>query len=568
MTFELPLIIIFLHVKNFSLILIFFTAFAFSNVRSQSLQDSLSSIQFFIEGKTEELKGDVFGALEGYKTALKYYKSPGIYFAISKIYSEQGKLQDALSEINNALKLSPFDIDYLEHKARIYYTMDNLQKASEIYENILQIDSNYTYGLYNLARVYEELKRPSKAIVIYEKLTDKAGFDIEILKRMYDIYIGYKDYEKSLEVIQYALKIDPYNSSFLQQLGALYVKLNRDEEARKVFEDFYVLNPDNKNIQSELAKIYFKGNETEKGFHNFAKLAGKDSLGYEEKVQIGELYFNIISQDKDAINIAKNIFLYLNENYNYEWKPYYYLGELDISNQNTQEGEKKLRQAIILADTNKEAFLQIGFTFFRIGKNDEAYNMLSKGILFYPDDFRMNYFYGLTLQRKGEETEAIKYFEKALTISPDEISIMSTLALAYNGLKRYEESDAMYERALKIDPYNILVLNNYAYNLSERGINLERALEMSKFTVDKEPNSASYLDTFGWINYKLGRYEEAKIYIEKAVGISGSSAVLYEHLGDVNAAMKDYINAKKNWEKSAELNPNNQKVKEKLKFFE
>jgi tetratricopeptide (TPR) repeat protein len=555
-------------VKKLSIILTFFFAFGFTQVYPQGSRDSLNSIQFFIDGKTEEIKGNVNAAMENYKTALKFYKSPGIYFAISHLYSEQGKMQDALFEINNALKLSPDDIDYLEHKARIYYTMDNLPKAAEIYENILQIDSNFTYGLYNLARVYEELKQPSKAILVYEKLTDVAGFDLDILKRMYDIYYGYKDYEKCLEVIRYALKVDPYSSLFLQQLGALYVVLNRDGEARKVFEELYFLNPDNKNIQSELVKLYFKGNETERGFESFAKLLGRDTLNYGEKVQLGELYFNTISQDNTATGVAKNIFLNLNENYSGEWLPYYYLAELDISSQNTQSGVTKLQKALDLADTTKEAMLQIGFTFFRIGMNDKANDILSKGILLYPEDFRMNYFYGLTLQRKGEVSEAVKYFNKSLSISPDEISVMSTLALALNGLKRYDEADDIYERALKLDPYNILILNNYAYNLSERGVKLERALEMSKFTIQKEPNSSSYLDTYGWINYKLHRYDEAKIYLEKAVGINGSSAVLLEHLGDIYEALKDYVNAKKYWGKSLELNPDNQRLKEKIIFYQ
>jgi tetratricopeptide (TPR) repeat protein len=568
LTLELVHLIIFLHVKNFSLILTVFIVLTFTGVRSQTQQDSINAIQFFVDGKTEELKGNPFAALENYKTALKLYKSPGIYYAISNIYSLQGKMQEALLEINNALKLSPNDIDYLEHKARIYYTMENLNKAAEIYENILVIDSNFNPGFYSLARVYEELKQPSKAIVIYEKLIDHMGFDMEILRRMYDIYSGFKEYDKCLEVVQYALKLDPYNSTFLQQLGVLYVQLNRDSEAKDVFEKFYLLNPENKNIQSELVKLYFKGNETERGFQNFAKLLGKDTLKFEEKVQIGELYFNLISQDASAPEITKNIFKNLNNDYPNEWIPYYYLGEMDISGQNIPAGVNKLQMALDLADTIKDAYLQIGYTFFRIGKNDESYDILSKGLSLYPDDFRMNYFYGLTLQRKGRESDAVEYFIKALTISPDELSVMTTLALSYNGLKRYEEADAIYERALKLDPYNILVLNNYAYNLAERGVNLERALEMSKFTIDKEPNSASYLDTYGWICYKMGKYGEAKKYIEKAVTISGSSAVLMEHLGDVYDALKDYKNAKKYWEKSLELNPNNQNVKEKLKFVQ
>lgn len=567
MTLELALIIIFLNVKNFSLILTFFIALAFTDGFTQNQQDSINAIQFFIDGKTEEMKGNPFAALENYKTALKLHISPGIYYAISNIYSQQGKLQEALLEINNALKISPDNIEYLEHKARIYYTMDNFYKSAEIYEDILTIDSNFTIGLYRLARIYEDLKQSSKAVLVYEKLTDKIGFDMEILRRMYDIYFGFKDYEKCLEVLGYALKLDPYNSTFLQQLGALYVKLNRDNEAKEVFEKFYALNPDNKNIQSELVKLYFKGNETERGFRNFAKLLGKDTLKYQEKVQLGELYFNLISQDVSASEITKNIFENLNFNYPNEWIPYYYLAEIDISGNNISAGVNKLQKAIELADTTKDAYLQVGYTLFRIGKNEESFEILSKGMSLYPNDFRMNYFYGLTLQRKGREADALEYFEKALEISPDEISVMTTLALAYNGLKRHLEADEMYERALKLDPYNVLILNNYAYNLSERGVNLERALEMSKYTINKEPNSASYLDTYGWICYKMGNYEEAKKYIEKAVNISGSNAVLMEHLGDVYDALRDYKNAKKYWEKALELNPNNQNVKDKLKFI-
>jgi tetratricopeptide (TPR) repeat protein len=568
LTFELLLIIIFLQVKKSVLILSFLSVFAFSDIRPQSVQDSLNSIQFFIDGKTEEMKGDMFGALENYKTALKYYKSPGIYYAISNVYSLQGKWQDALIEINYALQLAPDETDYLEHKARIYYTMDNLTKAAEIYENLLQVDSNYTYGLYNLARIYEELKQPSKAIVIYEKLTDEVGFDVEILRRMYDIYSGFKEYDKCLEVINYALKLDPYNSTYLQQLGALYVRLGRDAEAQKVFEDFYALNPDDKNIQSELAKLYFKGNEIDKGFEKFSKLLGRESLKFEEKVQIGELYFNTISQDKSSIDVAKNIFRYLNDNYPDRWAPYYYLGELDISSSDVPAGVVKLQKALEYADTLREAYIQIGFTFYRIGKNDEAYKILSKGLAMYPDDFRVNYFYGLTLQRRGEESEAVKYFEKALTISPDEISVLSTLAMSYNGLKRFSESDAMYERALKLDPNSALVLNNYAYNLAERGVDLSKALDMARVAVDKEPNSASYLDTYGWVFFKIGRYEDALKYLTKAVSISGSSAVLLEHLGDVYKQLKDIKNAKLYWGKALEINPNNQYLKEKLNYYQ
>ena len=69
---------------------------------------------------------------------------------------------------------------------------------------------------------------------------------------------------------------------------------------------------------------------------------------------------------------------------------------------------------------------------------------------------------------------------------------------------------------MKEDPDNVLVLNNYGYYLSEQEIELEKAKKMSYKTVEKEPNNATYLDTYAWILYKLNDFENAKIYIEKA----------------------------------------------------
>ncbi|HEY5125499.1 MAG TPA: tetratricopeptide repeat protein, partial [Ignavibacteria bacterium] len=111
---------------------------------------------FFIEGKSLEMQYKYIPALENYKTALKFDKAPGIYFAIANVYYNLEKYQDAIFEINNALKLAPDEIKYLELKANIYYSQDNYEKAAETYEQIVNIDSNYIYGLYFLARMYQE----------------------------------------------------------------------------------------------------------------------------------------------------------------------------------------------------------------------------------------------------------------------------------------------------------------------------------------------------------------------------------------------------------------------------
>ena len=75
-------------------------------------------------------------------------------------------------------------------------------------------------------------------------------------------------------------------------------------------------------------------------------------------------------------------------------------------------------------------------------------------------------------------------------------------------------------------------LNNYAYYLSERGEQLDKAEVMSYKTVKAEPKNSTYLDTYAWILYMLGRYSEAKIYIDQALqnlDESIDNSVIQEH---------------------------------------
>ncbi len=126
----------------------------------------------------------------------------------------------------------------------------------------------------------------------------------------------------------------------------------------------------------------------------------------------------------------------------------------------------------------------------------------------------------------------------------------SYLGDTYFQLKDNEHSDEAYEKALKIEPSNALVLNNYAYYLSLRNINLEKAEQMAKKAVELDPGNGSNQDTYGWVLFKLGRYEEAKEWIEKAIQTGEESAVVLEHYGDVLWKLGNKKDAVKYWEKA------------------
>jgi tetratricopeptide (TPR) repeat protein len=131
-------------------------------------------------------------------------------------------------------------------------------------------------------------------------------------------------------------------------------------------------------------------------------------------------------------------------------------------------------------------------------------------------------------------------------------------------MKEYEQSDSLYEQALKLDPNSDLILNNYGYSLSERGLQLERALEMATRAVKADSTNPSYLDTIGWVYYKLGNYVEAERYVRKAIDQGEASAVVHEHLGDVYFKLGEKEKAVEWWKKALERAPDNQGLKEKI----
>ena len=92
---------------------------------------------------------------------------------------------------------------------------------------------------------------------------------------------------------------------------------------------------------------------------------------------------------------------------------------------------------------------------------------------------------------------------------------------------------------------------------------LHGALEMIKIAMEADSSNSSYLDTYGWIFFKLGEYDKAYYYIKKAIDIDGeTNAVVLEHLGDVLG--NDWAKAVEYWKKALDLDSSNESLINKV----
>ena len=141
----------------------------------------------------------------------------------------------------------------------------------------------------------------------------------------------------------------------------------------------------------------------------------------------------------------------------------------------------------------------------------------------------------------------------------------SSLADIYHTLNEHNLSDTFYEKALSIKPNNAIVLNNYAYYLSLRKVNLEKAKKMSLLSNNLDSTNSTYQDTYAWVLYSLNDFEGALKWILKSLkNGSDNSAVVVEHYGDILFKIGKINEAYEQWVKASQIGEGSRLLSKKI----
>lgn len=168
-----------------------------------------------------------------------------------------------------------------------------------------------------------------------------------------------------------------------------------------------------------------------------------------------------------------------------------------------------------------------------------------------PDDPQTLLLLGALLSRAERHRDAIAHYENLLARFPndEEMERRARLGLSstYVSLEDFEKGEAELELLLEKYPDDPGVNNDLGYLYADRGVHLERAEAMIRKALEDEPENSSYLDSLGWVLYRLGRYEEAIGPLEKAAEDRGADTTIHDHLGDVYYRLRRYDAAREAW---------------------
>lgn len=169
----------------------------------------------------------------------------------------------------------------------------------------------------------------------------------------------------------------------------------------------------------------------------------------------------------------------------------------------------------------------------------------------------------------GKKEQAMETLDKGVAAVRDSIGKATLYSMRGEFHHMWGDMSEVYEdydSVMAYNPADIITLNNYAYYLSLEGRDLARALEMSAKTIQEEPLNATYLDTYAWVLFRMGKFGDARQYLEKALQyMETDSPDIYEHYGDVLFKCGNLEGALENWHRAKQLNSESKLLDRKIK---
>ena len=151
-------------------------------------------------------------------------------------------------------------------------------------------------------------------------------------------------------------------------------------------------------------------------------------------------------------------------------------------------------------------------------------------------------YYALAAMELGEYSVAGNELKKAMILAGNnnelKVQVLSLEGDLHYRKKDFDASYACYEEALKLSPDDPLLLNNYAYFLAEGDKDLKKALKMIMKVIETESGNATYVDTYAWVLYKMGKYRDAHREMVRVFELSSDrDPELLEHMGFIKKAV-------------------------------
>ena len=423
---------------------------------------------------------------------------------LAEAQKRQGDAKGRVATLERIVALNPTVLEYYYELSNANIEAGDLPAAVEALDRVERMTGVTEPISLQKQRLWMAAGKEDRALKEVERLADAMPQEKRYQAILAEAYMGKGQYKKAKQRYDRILATDPDDEYIHLQLAEYYKRLGHPADADREMEAAFANGKLDCRTKLQVLASFYSNDE----FYDARRGVGfrlLDMVGADcgDQPEFALVYGDALMRQRRYPEAAVQIERALQH---------------DSSSYEVWEG-----LLICLAnDTNREADLErYAARAERLFPMKTLPCYLQAMIAMRRDDYR-------TVVDKLERTAKWGYQKGYL-----EAECTGLMAEAYYRTGQYDKSWTAFERYLKLQPDDWGMMNNYAYYMSEQNVNLEHAEQLSRRTVDAEPDNANSLDTYGWILHLLGRDADALPYLRKAVRLNPASDTLKKHLDEV-----------------------------------
>jgi len=426
----------------------------------------------------------------------------------------------------------------------VYSQLEKMDLAIEANRAAIKKSPGLFAGYQNLFLNYLQSKRADEAWKVLDDASGQTVADADFFVKLGEAYLGgTRQFPKQKEIVQpkavaalnRALELKPADSETQLKLAEGFIIFGETDKAVKIYRDVLrrpVLDQFVRMaVRSKLADIYVRKDDRKAAAAELEDLIRDDPTNPQAHLVLGRIAFVDREFEKAEDHFSKTIIL----NPDYE-DGYYELAEVQLE----------------------------------LNKADAALETLDKARGKFQDTFICEFLTGLAYAQGKQYQLAINHFNGAEVIGSarepkklTEVFYFQT-GSAYERNGEYGAAEKYFKLALEIAPEFHEAMNYLGYMWADRGVKLTESRELIEGALKHEPTNAAYLDSLGWVLFKLKEPQQALEQMLKAEKFSPKpDATLYDHLGEIYSALKQHDKAREAWKKSIAVERSDE-IKNKL----
>lgn len=566
---------------------------------------------YFLEGAIKDAEGKEDEAYEYYKKAYladSTYVDAGNAYGSSRLFLNTDMLSRREQKLK-ALKIARKYMDFYPGDA--FATMqygymaqisDTLPEAIRVYEDFGKYNNSNISVILSKAETYGMMGMNDSAISTIRHFERIKGTSVESTLQKVRYHLLEGDTISIFNELTDLVASNPTNIDYLLLKAKVMEVLGTPDSSLYYIRLAEKFEPNDGRVKNELANYYaIQGDSISFDKYTYEALMS-ENLDMELKVGILSQYMQRILSDKSDTKRSDKLFETLRQQYPHEPVILELGAQYSGAKKDFPSAIEQLKYAIDLDGQNPEYYGGL-MTYYLVSDLPEEamaiYEKSKKGNVELPPSASILYANAAETLKKFDIAEAtydslindlapgvhlgdsVVDLTKLRNLEWQQLYVLSSyFEMAgdmYYKMGNLDETFRCYDNTLMIFPDNILALNNYAYFLiDDKGAepgdeDFRKAKEMSEKALHltaKEPVS-TYLDTYAWILFKEGNFEEAEKYQEQAFEVmekEGQSPTydFYSHYGDILFMNGKPEEALEQWEKALELEPDDAVLQKKV----